>query len=165
LEILVKSNASDGAAIEAKDRSWTAVLAQYRQPNPVRSTVEIAVTALPFVALWTLCAVAAVHGFWWGLLLTIPAAGFLVRLFILQHDCGHGTLFARRGINDWTGRVIGVFTLRPTITGAAPMPSTMQRQATSTSGGSAMSTLSPSGSIVHCRGGAARVIAFIAIRW
>lgn len=109
----MENNVSGGAAIEASDRSWTKVLAQYRQPNPVRSTVEIAMTALPFVALWTLCAVAAVYGFWWGLLLTIPAAGFLVRLFILQHDCGHGTLFARRGINDWTGRVIGVFTLTP----------------------------------------------------
>ena len=110
---LMERSVSGGAAIEAKDRSWTAVLAQYRQPNPVRSTVEIAVTALPFVALWTLCAVAAVYGFWWGFLLTIPAAGLLVRLFILQHDCGHGTLFARRGINDWTGRVIGIFTLTP----------------------------------------------------
>jgi omega-6 fatty acid desaturase (delta-12 desaturase) len=53
------------------------------------------------------------HSYRLGLLLTVPTAGFLVRLFILQHDCGHGALFARRGINDWTGRVIGVFTLTP----------------------------------------------------
>ncbi|WP_309083144.1 fatty acid desaturase [Chelativorans sp.] len=98
---------------QSDGRSWTKILAQYREPNPVRSTAEIAVTALPFIALWALAAVAVVHGQWWGLLLTIPAAGFLVRLFILQHDCGHGTLFSRRGLNDWTGRVIGVFTLTP----------------------------------------------------
>ena len=99
--------------VSGEGRSWTAVLAKYRDPDPARSAGEIAVTAFPFVALWSLCALAAVNGAWWGLLLTIPAAGFLVRLFILQHDCGHGTLFARRGINDWTGRVIGVFTLTP----------------------------------------------------
>ena len=109
----MNSKASGDAALEPKGRSWTAVLAKYRKPSPVRSAGEIAVTAIPFVALWSLCAVAAVNGAWWGLLLTIPAAGFLVRLFIVQHDCGHGTLFARRAINDWTGRVIGVFTLTP----------------------------------------------------
>ncbi|MDV6225282.1 fatty acid desaturase [Nitratireductor aquimarinus] len=100
-------------AVKPRDGSWTAVLAQYRKPDTIRSTVEIAATAIPFVALWTLTAVAVANGYWLGLLLTVPAAGFLVRLFILQHDCGHGALFARRGINDWTGRVIGVFTLTP----------------------------------------------------
>jgi omega-6 fatty acid desaturase (delta-12 desaturase) len=109
----VKSNIDAEAAIEASARSWTLVLAQYRQPSPARSIGEIAATALPFVALWVLTALAVLNGYWLGLLLTIPAAGFLVRLFILQHDCGHGTLFARRGINDWIGRVIGVFTLTP----------------------------------------------------
>ncbi|WP_137387585.1 MULTISPECIES: fatty acid desaturase [Hyphomicrobiales] len=109
----MKSNIDGGAAVEPKGASWTTVLAQYRKPSAIRSTVEVATTALPFVALWALTAVAVANGYWWGLLLTVPAAGFLVRLFILQHDCGHGALFASRGINDWTGRVIGVFTLTP----------------------------------------------------
>ena len=101
------------AAIEKQGRYWTAVLANYRQASAVRSTIEIAITALPFACLWALSSMAAVNGLWWALLLTIPAAGFLVRLFILQHDCGHGALFARRNVNDWTGRVIGVLTLTP----------------------------------------------------
>ncbi|MHC5653379.1 fatty acid desaturase [Stappia sp.] len=109
----MKTKDAGAVAIDRKDRSWTAILAAYRQPDPIRSTVEIAITALSFVALWALTAVAVVNGVWWGLLLTVPTAGFLVRLFILQHDCGHGALFARRGLNDWTGRVIGVFTLTP----------------------------------------------------
>jgi acyl-lipid omega-6 desaturase (Delta-12 desaturase) len=98
---------------EEKARAWSAVLARYRAPSALRSVSEIIVTAVPFIGLWTLCALAAVSGFWWGLLLTIPAAGFLVRLFVLQHDCGHGSLFARRRANDWTGRFIGVLTLTP----------------------------------------------------
>lgn len=109
----MRSNVVAGASIAGMGRSWSAVLARYKQPRPARSTAEIAATALPFVALWTLSAIAVAYGYWTGLLLTIPAAGFLVRLFILQHDCGHGALFARRSTNDWTGRVIGVFTLTP----------------------------------------------------
>lgn len=101
------------ATAEAQARAWAKVLAPYRKPNPVRSTYELAITAIPFVALWALTALAVTHGYWWGLLLTIPAAGFLVRLFIVQHDCGHGTLYQRRSLNDWIGRVLGVFTLTP----------------------------------------------------
>jgi omega-6 fatty acid desaturase (delta-12 desaturase) len=41
------------------------------------------------------------------------AAGFLVRVFLLQHECGHGTLFTRREANDWVGRFLGVLTLTP----------------------------------------------------
>jgi acyl-lipid omega-6 desaturase (Delta-12 desaturase) len=53
-------------------------------------------------------------GYWViSLLITIPAAGFLVRLFMIQHDCGHGTFFSNRDANDWVGRVIGVLTLTP----------------------------------------------------
>jgi omega-6 fatty acid desaturase (delta-12 desaturase) len=43
----------------------------------------------------------------------VPAAGFLVRLFMIQHDCGHGSFFRHRLANDWVGRVIGVLTLTP----------------------------------------------------
>ncbi|CTQ52467.1 Fatty acid desaturase [Roseibium album] len=102
-----------GAEKIGNGRSWTQILAQYRQPSPVRSVFEIAATVLPFIALWAIAAAAVMHGQYWGLLLTIPAAGFLVRLFILQHDCGHGALFAHRGLNNWIGRTMGVFTLTP----------------------------------------------------
>jgi omega-6 fatty acid desaturase (delta-12 desaturase) len=47
------------------------------------------------------------------LLISVPAAGFLVRLFMIQHDCGHGAFFRHRAANDWIGRVLGVFTLTP----------------------------------------------------
>lgn len=46
-------------------------------------------------------------------LLAVPAAFMLVRLFIIQHDCGHGAYFKSRAANDWTGRVISLFTLAP----------------------------------------------------
>ena len=57
--------------------------------------------------------VALELGYWLSLLLAVPAAGFLVRLFMIQHDCGHGAFFRHRRANDWVGRVIGVLTLTP----------------------------------------------------
>jgi acyl-lipid omega-6 desaturase (Delta-12 desaturase) len=47
------------------------------------------------------------------LLLAVPTAGLLVRLFMIQHDCGHGSFFRNRLLNDWLGRAIGVLTLTP----------------------------------------------------
>ncbi len=52
-------------------------------------------------------------GYWLTLLIAVPAAGFLVRLFMIQHDCGHGTLFRKRSTNDWIGRAISTLTLTP----------------------------------------------------
>ncbi|MEF2554645.1 fatty acid desaturase, partial [Aurantimonas sp. A2-1-M11] len=102
-----------GAAADAQTKSWSRALAPYRTPSTKRSVIEIVITAVPFVALWALTAVLVTNGHWWGLILTVPTAGFLVRLFMLQHDCGHGALFARRGVNDWTGRFIGIVTFTP----------------------------------------------------
>jgi omega-6 fatty acid desaturase (delta-12 desaturase) len=95
-------------------RSWTQILARYREPNHARSIVEIAITIGPLVALWALAWAAYYFGFWWiSLLMAVPAAGFLVRLFMIQHDCGHGAFFRHRLANDWVGRIIGVLTLTP----------------------------------------------------
>ena len=66
-----------------------------------RSTVEIVITAVPLVILWILMWAALGTGYWIGLLLAVPAAGFLVRLFMIQHDCGHGSFL--RGVARMTG--------------------------------------------------------------
>jgi omega-6 fatty acid desaturase (delta-12 desaturase) len=75
--------------------------------------VEIFITAVPLIALWIMMWESLQLGYWLCLLLAVPAAGFLVRLFMIQHDCSHGALFRSRKINDWIGRIIGVFTLTP----------------------------------------------------
>jgi acyl-lipid omega-6 desaturase (Delta-12 desaturase) len=94
-------------------RQWTKILARYRQPDHVRSIVEITITTIPLVALWAAVWATTGVGYWLSLLLTVPAAGFLVRLFMIQHDCSHGAFFRHRLANDWVGRVIGVLTLTP----------------------------------------------------
>jgi omega-6 fatty acid desaturase (delta-12 desaturase) len=90
------------------------MLARYREPNHARSIVEITITLGPLVALWALAWAAYDVGYWWlSLLIAVPAAGFLVRLFMIQHDCGHGAFFRYRLANDWVGRAISVLTLTP----------------------------------------------------
>jgi omega-6 fatty acid desaturase (delta-12 desaturase) len=95
-------------------RDWTKILARYRNPSHGRSIVEIAITIAALAALWALAWAAYYFGYWWmSLLLAVPAAGFLVRAFMIQHDCGHGAFFRHRLANDWVGRAIGVLTLTP----------------------------------------------------
>ena len=71
-------------------------------------------TTLLFVAGWSAMAASLERGFYWTFgLLALPVSGFLVRLFIFQHDCGHGSFFSRPGLNDAVGRALGVVTLMP----------------------------------------------------
>ena len=92
---------------------WLKTLARYREPDQLRSIYELAVTTAPFVALWLMAWFALSISYLLTLFLAVPAGFFLVRLFLIQHDCGHGAFFHRRSANDWVGRVIGVLTLTP----------------------------------------------------
>jgi omega-6 fatty acid desaturase (delta-12 desaturase) len=104
---------TDAVALPADAGRWPKLLAGYREPSGGRSIVEILITALPLIVLWACMWASLSVGYWLCLLLAIPAAGFLVRLFMIQHDCSHGAFFRGRATNDWVGRVIGVFTLTP----------------------------------------------------
>jgi omega-6 fatty acid desaturase (delta-12 desaturase) len=78
-------------------RRWQRILVDYSTPNRLRSIAELAITALPLIMLWAAAWFAFYLGHAWAsFLIAIPAAGFLVRLFMIQHDCGHGTFFAGR---------------------------------------------------------------------
>jgi omega-6 fatty acid desaturase (delta-12 desaturase) len=98
----------------ATARDWTRVLRDYREPRAGRSVFELAITVVPFALLWAAMLVLLDLGLWWlTAILALPAAGLLVRLFMIAHDCGHGSFFPARWANDWTGRVLGVLTLTP----------------------------------------------------
>ncbi|MBV8839792.1 MAG: fatty acid desaturase [Alphaproteobacteria bacterium] len=109
---LVTSRATQAAAIDA--RSVRRALVHYNMPSNARGVLELCITLLPLAALWTLAWLAFRLGYTWAtLIVAVPAAGFLVRLFMIQHDCGHGSFFTGRHANDWIGRVLGVLTLTP----------------------------------------------------
>ncbi|WP_423305979.1 fatty acid desaturase [Caulobacter sp. KR2-114] len=86
----------------------------YRRPSAPRAIWELSITAGALLAFWGAAFLVFHLGFWWAaLLLTVPAALFLVRLFMIQHDCGHQAFFSAKAANDWVGRIIGVLTLTP----------------------------------------------------
>lgn len=106
-------NSACTAAAASRARTWSRILARYREPSRARSALELVITIVPLVLLWILMWATLRIGHWYCLLLVVPAAGFLVRLFMIQHDCGHGAFFRSRRVNDWVGRVIGVLTFTP----------------------------------------------------
>jgi omega-6 fatty acid desaturase (delta-12 desaturase) len=111
MSLIVEDN---HAASVAEAAAWTRILNRYREPSDARSVVELAITALPLAGLWVAIWAGVHFGYYWiSALLTLPAAGFFLRMFIIQHDCGHGSFFRNRRANDWLGRVIGVLTLTP----------------------------------------------------
>lgn len=68
---------------------------------------------IPFAALWAAMSLTVGHAYWATLALAVPAAAFLVRLFMIQHDCGHRSFFRSPRLNDLLGSAIGVLTLTP----------------------------------------------------
>jgi omega-6 fatty acid desaturase (delta-12 desaturase) len=93
--------------------SWAARLAAFKNPDTRRSIWQLASTAALLVGTWVLMYLSLGVGYWLTLLLAVPAAFFLIRLFIVQHDCGHGAFFRSPRAADVVGSIIGVLTLTP----------------------------------------------------
>lgn len=96
---------------QAKD--WVQILARYREPCTRRSIMELAVTLVPFLLLWALAWAALSVSYWLAFAIAALNGLFLVRIFVIQHDCGHASYFANRKVQDWVGRCLGVLTLTP----------------------------------------------------
>ncbi len=88
-------------------------LSAFKDSRPGRSGWELAVTLIPFLCLFGLMLFAVQAKYFYALALTPLAGLFLLRLFIIQHDCGHGAFLPGRSGNDWLGRSLGVLTLTP----------------------------------------------------
>ncbi|MGD0109569.1 MAG: fatty acid desaturase [Rhodopila sp.] len=95
-------------------RTLLASLAAFQRPSTGRSITQLAMTAAPYAALVVLMYYSYYHiSCWLSLALALPAAGFVVRLFIIQHDCGHGAYFRSRWANDIVGRLCSLTTYTP----------------------------------------------------
>ncbi len=94
-------------------RSWAKILAPYKLPHHGRSVFELILTMGLFALCWGGMLWSVGSGYWLYFLLLVPTAGLLVRMFLIQHDCGHGSFFRSKLANDWLGRFIGVLTLTP----------------------------------------------------
>ncbi|MEO7355279.1 MAG: fatty acid desaturase [Gemmatimonadales bacterium] len=92
---------------------WNAVLAPYRSSVLGSSVWQLASTTALFAGCWALMFWSLSVSYWLTLLLAAPTAMMVVRLFMLQHDCGHGSFFTSRRANSIVGSILGVITLVP----------------------------------------------------
>lgn len=101
--------------MEQKDMPvrWQAIVARYASPDVWRSLWQLVNSVIPFLALWYLMYLSLSVSYWLTLALALPTAGFMVRIFIILHDCGHGSFFKSQQINDIVGFFTGVLTFTP----------------------------------------------------
>jgi omega-6 fatty acid desaturase (delta-12 desaturase) len=90
---------------------WRTLVAQYQQPDMRKSIWQMINSFGGLFLTWGLMYLSLQAGYWLTLLLAVPAAGFLVRIFIIQHDCGHASFFKTRRGNDTVGAVCSAFTM------------------------------------------------------
>ncbi len=104
----------DRMTTETKQPAWRKILSAYQKPDLTHSIFEIFLTITPLALLWAGAFWASVSGMiWLAVLLCLPASVFLVRMFLIQHDCGHHAFFKSPTINNWVGRCVGILTLTP----------------------------------------------------
>ena len=88
-------------------------LAPYEQPRLMRSLLDIATSVVPYLALSALMLVSIDRLPALTIVLAVPTAGFLVRTFVVFHDCTHGSLLPSKRANRYVGRALGLFVLAP----------------------------------------------------
>src|SRR5437867_1569377 len=93
--------------------AWKAIVARYQKPSLGRGLWQIANTLVPYAILWYLMYLTLSVSYWLAVPLEVLAGAFLVRVFIIQHDCGHGSFFKSRKANDILGFITGVLTFVP----------------------------------------------------
>src|SRR5882762_8077282 len=87
---------------------WKEIVARYQKPSVGRGVWQIVNTLVPYLALWYLMYLSLAVSWWLTVPLAILAGAFMVRAFIIFHDCGHGSFFKSRAANDVWGFLCGM---------------------------------------------------------
>ncbi|MFQ5720285.1 MAG: fatty acid desaturase [Acidobacteriota bacterium] len=102
-----------GVARRRAPARWNEILGPYKRADPGKAIFQLVTSALAFAVLWSAMLLSLEWSYGWTLLLAIPTAGVMVRFFIIQHDCGHGSFFRRRAADNSLGFILGILTLTP----------------------------------------------------
>jgi omega-6 fatty acid desaturase (delta-12 desaturase) len=98
---------------EPPSAAWKEAVLKYQQPSLWRALWQLSSTLGLYTLLWYLAYRSLTVSFWLTLPLAIVAGGVLVRVFIIFHDCGHGSFFKSRTANDVVGFITGMLTFTP----------------------------------------------------
>src|SRR5438093_12457205 len=93
--------------------SWKLAVIRYQEPMLRKSIWQVVNTFVPYVALCGLMIWTLQVSYWLTLVLAVATAGFMVRIFIIFHDCGHGSFFRSQRANHVLGFLTGVLTFTP----------------------------------------------------
>ncbi|MCX6228117.1 MAG: fatty acid desaturase [Bacteroidia bacterium] len=93
--------------------TWMEIVSKYNFSDPMRSWWQIANSIVPYILLWVLMVWSLKISYFLTLFLSIFAAGFLVRIFIIFHDCGHGSYFKSKLLSRIIGIITGIFAFTP----------------------------------------------------
>jgi len=93
--------------------AWKTIVARYQQPALWRGIWQVVNTLVPYAVLWYLMYLSLSVSYWLTVPLLLLAGGFLVRVFIIFHDCGHGSFFKSKVANDVMGMIAGVLCFTP----------------------------------------------------
>ena len=93
--------------------TWQSIVARYAKSDTRKSIWQLINSIVPYLALFYLSMRSLEISFWLTLPLTMLTAGFMVRIFIIFHDCGHGSFFKSKTANTWVGRITGLLTFTP----------------------------------------------------
>jgi omega-6 fatty acid desaturase (delta-12 desaturase) len=97
----------------ADNTAWKQVVLKYQKPSTWRALWQIIDTLVPYAALWYLMHLCLPISWWLVVPLAVFAGFMLVRVFIIFHDCGHGSFFKSRAANDLVGFLSGILTFTP----------------------------------------------------
>ena len=121
---------------ESIHKSWRKAVSDYQDPDWRKSVWQLVNTLIPYIGLWIVMVWSLGVSYWITLGLAIPAGGLVARLFIIFHDCGHGSFFKTSKANHWVGSVVGVLVFTPYFApfwrqnqGPWPGPGTSQKPA------------------------------------
>jgi omega-6 fatty acid desaturase (delta-12 desaturase) len=102
------------ASSNSKRPVWRDSLGEYERPSWGRGLLDVATSIVPYVALSVLMyASFGKVGYWATFALAIVNGGFLLRTFIVFHDCTHGSFLPSRRANLWVGRLSGLLVFQP----------------------------------------------------
>lgn len=103
----------NGASNTKTTPSWMEIISKYNFPDPIKSWWQIINSVVPYIALWFAMIWSLQISYWLTLLLSIFAAGFMIRIFIIFHDCGHGSFFKSKQLNLIVGIITGLIAFTP----------------------------------------------------
>jgi omega-6 fatty acid desaturase (delta-12 desaturase) len=97
----------------ADNAAWKEIVLRYQKPSTWRALWQIINTIVPYSLTWYLMYLSLRVSWWLVVPLAVLAGAFLVRVFIIFHDCGHGSFFKSRIANDTVGFIAGILTFTP----------------------------------------------------